>query len=225
MDPLNHSPEEEDEAEDVVEEEEEQQEEEEEEEAEDVVEEEQQEEEEEVVEETEWDSVYDKWRRGTRLYLQTYGGGPSGGYIIDYTTRPGAVFRWRRPRPGADEVITPLPDGIRLLYTDFPLYTPSDHVREFNVEELESIDFEANNIMYAAVFYEDIWEDAPGESPAASPAASPTATPNAPSDVGIRVAPNPATGSPTVTEERRFNTNCPICHEDFAVGQEAVHYR
>jgi hypothetical protein len=115
-------------------EEEEQQEEEE---AEDVVEEEQQEED----EETEWDSVYDKWRRGTRLYLQTYGGGPSGGYIIDYTTRPRAVFRWRRTRPGEDEVITQLPDGIRLLYTDFPLYEPSAQVRESTVEELESIGF------------------------------------------------------------------------------------
>ena len=175
MDPLNHSPEEEDEAEDVVEEE-------------------QQEEEEEVVEETEWDSVYDKWRRGTRLYLQTYGGGPSGGYIIDYTTRPGAVFRWRRPRPGADEVITPLPDGIRLLYTDFPLYEPVAHVREFTVEEVESIDFEANEIMYAAEFYEDIWGgDVPRDSP--------TESPNAPSDVGFQEP-----GSLTVTEERRFNT-------------------
>jgi hypothetical protein len=153
--------------------------------------------------------------------LQTFGGGPSGGYIIDYTTRPRAVFRWHRRVPGQEPVITPLPNGVRLLYTDFPLYEPSAHVREFTVEELESIDFEANDIMYAAVFYEDIWEDAPGESPAASP----TATPNAPSDVGIRVAPNPATGSPTVTEERRFNTNCPICQEDFTVGQESVQYR
>ena len=79
------------------------------------------------------------------------------------------------------------------------------------------MDFEANDIMYAAEFYEYIWEDAPGETP--------TASPNAPSDVGIQVVPNPVTGSPTVTEERRFNTECPICHEDLTTGQDTVHYR
>ena len=68
---------------------------------------------------TEWDAVYEKWRRGNPLWLMTYGGGPSGGYIIDYSSRPRAVFRWSR-RLGQDVVTTPLPDGIRLLYTEFP---------------------------------------------------------------------------------------------------------
>jgi hypothetical protein len=30
-----------------------------------------------------WDAVYDEYRVGNQLWLMTYGGGPSGGYIID----------------------------------------------------------------------------------------------------------------------------------------------
>ena len=70
-------------------------------------------------EQTFWDGVYEKWRRGTQLWLMTYGGGPSGGYIIDYSSRPRAVLRWSR-RFGQDAIITPLPDGIRLIYKDTP---------------------------------------------------------------------------------------------------------
>ena len=74
-----------------------------------------QEEEQEEEEPTYWDAVYGTWRNGNQLWLVTFGGGPSGGYIIDYSSRPRAVFRWRR-RLGQDVVITPFPDGVRLLY-------------------------------------------------------------------------------------------------------------
>ena len=66
----------------------------------------------------------------------TFGGGPTGGYIIDYTTIPRAVFRWRRQMVGQDAVITPLPDGVRLLYRTLPLYSREEHVCEFTVEEV-----------------------------------------------------------------------------------------
>ena len=144
-------------------------------------------------------AVYETWRRGTQLWLMTYGGGPSGGYIIVYESRPYAVYRWRRTSAGQDPVVTPLPDDVRLLYTDFPLYMPVAHVREYFVVDVESMDMEALDVMYAAEFYDNIWEDAPWESPRESPATAPSN--NVPSTV-------------TVTEERRFNSNCPICHED-----------
>ena len=88
---------------------------------------------------------------------------------------------------------------------------------KITTEQVAYLDFEALDYMYAAELYETIWEDIPGESPSDSP--------DAPSDVGIRVVPNPGTGTITATEERRFNTNCPICHEDFTIGQETVQYR
>ena len=40
---------------------------------------------------TYWDPVYDKWRNVNQLWLMTYGGGPAGGYIIDYASTPRAV--------------------------------------------------------------------------------------------------------------------------------------
>jgi len=73
------------------------------------------------------------------------------------------------------------------------------------------MDLEALDYMYAADLYEEIWEDVPGEPPSDSP--------NAPSDVGIRVVPNQGTDTITVTADRRFNTNCPICQQDFTYGQ------
>jgi hypothetical protein len=98
-----------------------------------------------------------------------------------------------------------------------PIAEPQANVREFTVEEVEAMDLEALDYMYAAELSETIWEDIPGESPSESP--------DAPSDVWVRVVPNPGTGTITATAERRFNTNCPICHEDFATGQDTVHYR
>ena len=61
-----------------------------------------------------WDAVYDEYRIGNQLWLMTYGGGPSGGYIIDYSSTPRVIFRWHRRLGHADE-ITPLPVGVRLL--------------------------------------------------------------------------------------------------------------
>ena len=94
----------------------------------------------------------------------TYGGGPSGGYIIDYSSTPRVVFRWHR-RFGEEAVITPLPDGLRLIYRDTPNDVPDAHVREFTTEQVAYLDFEALDYMYAAELYETIWEDIPGESP------------------------------------------------------------
>ena len=108
------------------------------------------------------DAFYEKWRNGHHLWLLTCGGGPVGGYIIDYASRPRAVSRWHR-RIG-QTTITPLPDGVRLLYTQRPEDEPQAHVREFAVEEVESMDLEALAYMYAAELYEDIWEDVPGDS-------------------------------------------------------------
>ena len=32
----------------------------------------------------EWGEVYNRWRQGNQVWLQTGVGGPSSGYIIDY---------------------------------------------------------------------------------------------------------------------------------------------
>ena len=43
--------------------------------------------------EDEWAAVYKTWRRGNQLWLMTSGGGPSGGYIIDYSSERRAISR------------------------------------------------------------------------------------------------------------------------------------
>ena len=96
------------------------------------------------------------------------------------------------------------------------------HVREFTAEQVAYPDLEALEYMYAAEFYATIWEDVPGESPSDSP--------NAPSDVGIEFhtgrnwqnVPNEGGDTITATAARRYNTNCPICQQDFTLGQETV---
>jgi len=98
------------------------------------------------------------------LWLMTYGGGPSGGYIIDYSSTPRVVSRWHR-RLGQDDVYTPLPHGVRLLYTNRQDMTPEGHVREFTVAQVEAMNLHELDYMYAAAWYEDIWEDFPGQSP------------------------------------------------------------
>ena len=110
----------------------------------------------------------------------TYGGGPSGGYIIDYATSPRAVSRWSL-RLGQDAIITPLPYGVRLLYSERPEDEPQDHVREFTVEEIESMDLHVLNYMYAADLYAEIWEDLPEETHGETPPDSP----NVPNGIGI----------------------------------------
>ena len=108
-----------------------------------------------------WDSVFDKWHVGNQLWMMTYGGGPVGGNIIDYSSRPRAVSRWHR-RIG-QTTITPLPDGVHLLYMEWHEDEPQAHVCEFTVEQVETMDLEALDYMCAAELYEDIWEDVPGE--------------------------------------------------------------
>ena len=71
---------------------------------------------------------------------------------------------------GGDAIITPLPDGVRLLYRTLPLYTPQEHVCEFTVEEVLSMNLHELDYYIAADLYEDIWEDVPGESQGESPA-------------------------------------------------------
>ncbi|MFM7979999.1 MAG: hypothetical protein ACKPKO_11855, partial [Candidatus Fonsibacter sp.] len=95
--------------------------------------------------------------------MMTYGGGPAGGYIIDYSSTPRAVSRWHQ-RLG-DMRITPLPEGVGLLYKDIPDDTPSEHVREFTTEEVESLEFQWLDYVYATELFEDIWQDVPGETP------------------------------------------------------------
>ena len=118
-------------------------------------------------EEMVWYSVYGSWRRGEQLWLQTFGGGPAGGYIIDYTTRPRAVFRWYQISD-EEPVITPLPEGVCLLYRDIPDIEPEAHIGEFTVEQVESMDLEALDYMYATELlielYEDICEDDPNDT-------------------------------------------------------------
>ena len=69
-----------------------------------------------------------KWRRGNQLWLMTSGGGPSSGYIIDYSSERRAISRWHQ-NFGQDAIITPLPDDVRLLYREMPYDEPQDHVR------------------------------------------------------------------------------------------------
>ena len=99
----------------------------------------------------------------------TFGGGPTGGYIIDYTTIPRAVFRWRRHMLGQDVVITPLPDGARLLYRTLPLYTPEEHVCEFTVEEVLAMNLHELDFYIASDLYEDIWGRCPKRDPSRVP--------------------------------------------------------
>ena len=98
----------------------------------------------------------------------TYGGGPSGGYIIDYSSNSStlrAVFRWHRRVVGQEAVITPLPDGSRLSYRGTPNDVLDAHVREFTTEQVAYLDVEALGYMFVAELYETIWADIPGESP------------------------------------------------------------
>ena len=113
--------------------------------------------------ENEWEPVNARWRRDTQLWLLTYGDGPLvGGYVIDYIAHPPAVFRWRRRDGWGEEVLTLLPFGISLIYSNFPMYAPSDRVREFTVEDLEGMDFEVHDCAYAWEHYGNIWFDLPG---------------------------------------------------------------
>ena len=163
-----------------------------------------------------WDAIYDEYRIGNQLWLMTYGGGPSGGYIIDYASTPRAISRWHRRGSRADE-ITPLPDGVRLLFTLRPEETPEAHVQEFTVERIESMNLHELDYSYAAAWYEDIWEDFPGESPAPPP--------NVPEDFGIQPYEGPnwqdegAIGTISNTEHRCLSTNCPFCQRDFTIGE------
>ena len=103
--------------------------------------------------------------------------------------------------------------GLGLLYTERHEDEPQAHVREFTVEQVAYLDLEALDYMYAAVFYEDIWEDVPLESPAETPPDSP----NAPNDIGIESydgpnwqdLPDEGTASIAVTEQRLFQQKLP----------------
>ncbi|MFM8413179.1 MAG: hypothetical protein ACKOCX_00475, partial [Planctomycetota bacterium] len=86
------------------------------------------------------------------LWLMTYGGGPSGGYIIDYSVRPRVVSRWHE-RFGQDTVITPLPTTRRLLFTNRHEDTPEGHVHEFTVAQVEAMNLEELDYAYATEWY------------------------------------------------------------------------
>ena len=170
-----------------------------------------------------WDAVYNAWRRGDQLWLMTYGGGPSGGYIIDYSVRPRVVSRWHE-RFGQDTVITPLPTTRRLLYTNRREDTPEGHVHEFIVAQVEAMNLEELDYAYATEWYEDIWEDFPMEE-------SVQDAPNVPDDFGVMSYEGPnwqdegATGTITITERRHLSTNCPFRQCDFTNGQFIAKYR
>jgi hypothetical protein len=58
-----------------------------------------------------WSSVYSVQRQGNRIYLQTYGGGPSGGYVLDYDVdneEGGALSIWDQRGWGSDRTIAPM---------------------------------------------------------------------------------------------------------------------
>ena len=84
----------------------------------------------EIIDNADWDGVYDRWRRGLRFWLQMYGGGPSGGYIIDYSTRPRKVFRWRRHSAfGEEPTIIQLPPSVHLIFRNVIANAPADAVQ------------------------------------------------------------------------------------------------
>jgi hypothetical protein len=111
---------------------------------------------------TVWDAVYEQWRNGNQLWLMTYGGGPSGGYIIDYSSERRAMSRWSQSFGEHPPAITPLPGELRLLYTE--MHDDVDHVRDFTVEQVRSMIMHELNYSYAADLYEVTWDDIPGES-------------------------------------------------------------
>ena len=88
------------------------------------------------------------------------------------------------------------------------------------------MDLHVLDYMYAAAWYEDIWEDFPGQSPEPSPDA-----PNVPDYFGVLPYEGPnwrdegATDTITVTERRCLSTNCPFCQHDFTNGQFVAKYR
>ena len=152
----------------------------------------------------------------------TYGGGPSAGYIIDYSSRPRAISRWHR-RLGRILSSLRCQMGFASSIRSFPLAEPKANVREFTVEEIESMDLHVLNYMYAADLYAEIWEDLPEETHGETPPDSP----NVPNGIGIesydgpnwQELPDEGTSSIAVTEQRLFSRNCPICQHIFTIGQ------
>ena len=56
-----------------------------------------------------FNSVYNKWRRGRRVWFQVTMMYPKQGYMVDYSTVPVSLFRWTRRSREEDSEITPLP--------------------------------------------------------------------------------------------------------------------
>ena len=69
-----------------------------------------------------WDSCYEEHRKGSSVHLTTYGGGPSGGYIIKLGGGANdTVQRWHQTF-GMPVQITNLPMGTKLMWR----YNPVD---------------------------------------------------------------------------------------------------
>ncbi|MFM7988520.1 MAG: hypothetical protein ACKPKO_55325, partial [Candidatus Fonsibacter sp.] len=95
----------------------------------------------------------------------TYGGGPSGGYIIDYSIRPPRVFRWRRGGIAQPLTIVALRDSIVLLYRRVIGDDPPAYVCEFTINEVRQMDIYAQGYHYAYAAYFQMLFELPDDGP------------------------------------------------------------
>ena len=109
-----------------------------------------------------WDSCYEEHRKGDDVHLTTYGGGPSGGYIIKL--RGGAndtVQRWHQTF-GMPVQITNLPMGTKLMWR----YNPVDMTNSvgefrfmFEFEAMYQDEMDQHNAMTALEHYQEVIQD------------------------------------------------------------------
>ena len=90
-----------------------------------------------------FNSVYDKWRRGLRVWFQVSLLSPHQGYIIDYSTLPVSMCRWIRNFPNEAYAITALPHNVSLVSSYDANDEPPEYIQEFTDDELREMDLEA----------------------------------------------------------------------------------
>ena len=113
---------------------------------------------EEAPPDVDWESIYELWRRGDQLWIRTYGGGVTGGYIVDYSVVPPQVSRWRSGDP---LTITPLYVMYRLVHWYNFHSTPENKLCEFHLADIDRMDMEALEYQFAEEYYRDLWFDVP----------------------------------------------------------------
>ena len=80
-----------------------------------------------------WEESYDTWRRGKKMWLTTYNGGPSGGYVLD--VEEDKVLKWDRRGFVSDTTFEAVPDNKTLWFLLRPNHTPPESVRLFDNDE------------------------------------------------------------------------------------------